>query len=117
MALQKSITLPNGATGDYIHISEYARDVDNRYVSCHLNLFTSAAHYASQPAPKQPICLIAKLRLSGAKYDAYLSTAALAAVADTEDAVRAQLYVAAKVEPLIAGGGLQSISLVDALDV
>ena len=116
MALEKSITLPNGASGNYIRVSFYRWDRDAKEASAHLMLYGSAALATSAPA--SPLCLIAKLRLGGAKFDEYLGAAALAALAAPgPDPVRDQLYAAAKAEPLLAGGGLTTVSLADAEDV
>lgn len=115
MALTKSLTLPNGQTGNYIQVGAYSWDRLTREVSAHFMLFTSAAFAAS--APDAPICLLAKLRLTGDKFDEYLGAAALAALdAGIKDPVRYQLYEAVKVEPIVAGGGFRqdTLSLADA---
>lgn len=116
MALQKTIALPNGAAGNYIRVGAYTWDRVTREASAHLLLYASAAYADS--APKSPLCLIAKVRLFGDKFDEYLSTAALDALVDAgPDPVRDQLYAAAKAEPLIPGGELTALSLADAVDV
>ena len=112
MALQKSITLPNTAAGDYIRLGGYRWDRMTREASAHFHLFGSAA--AASINPQSPLCLIAVLRLEGAKFDQYLSNAVLEA---TEATIAGQLYLAARSEPLIAGGGLTAVALADAADV
>jgi len=112
MALSKTITLPNGAAGNYIRLGSYSWDRLTREASAAFLLHTSQALAAA--APSAPLCLIAVLRLNGAKFDAYLSNAALEREGKT---VVEAFYDAAKVEPLIAGGELTSISLADAANV
>lgn len=114
MALQKTISLPNGASGNYVRVGTYAIDRLTREASIQFMLHGSAALAAS--APDAPLCMIAKLRLNGAKFDEYLSSEALAAVGQN---IVEQLYVAAKAEPLLAGGGLTQaqLDLSDATDV
>jgi len=115
MALQKTITLPNGAVGNYIQLVTAAADYSAKYVPVEFALFMDAAHAVSNPT--NPLCpLIAKMRLDGAKFDQYISTVALAAIT-ADDPFRASLYAAAKAEPLLAGGGLTSIDLSDAVSV
>lgn len=112
MALQKSIALPNGATGSYIRIGAYTWDRQTNEASAHLMLHTDAAF--AESAPNSPLCLIAKLRLNGSKFLQYLGNDALSVEGVT---VLGQLYSAAKVEPLLAGAGLTTIALDDAQDV
>lgn len=114
MALQKSITLPTGATGNYIRIGAYTWDRMTREASAHLVLHTSAAQAAARP--DAPLCIIAKVRLAGAKFDAYLGNSILS---DAGVNVLRKLYEAAKSEPLQPGGGLTrgELSLSDAADV
>lgn len=116
MALQKSITLPNSAAGNYIRLTFYRHDAIARELSAHFMLYASAA--ARIAAPTEPLTMVAKLRLSGAKFDQYLSTAALTALSNVgPDRVAAAVYVAAKAETLIAGGGLTVLDLSAATDV
>ena len=110
MALQKTITLPNGASGNYIRLGAYTWDRVSRECSAHLLLFTTAAQASSYPSA--PLCLIAKLRLTGAKFDEYLGNSAL-----EEATAAAQIYAAAKAETLLAGAGLTSVVLADATNV
>lgn len=111
MALQKTITRPNSTQGGYIRLRYFNWDDIDRVASGHFYLFATKAARDSQP--KEPICLIAKLRLEGDKFDQYLSNAAIAAA--KSDHVR-QFYVAMKAEQALAGGGLTSIDLSDAAD-
>lgn len=114
MALQKTITLRNGQSGNYIKLGPYFLDPLVKEASAQFMLHTDATHAAS--APDFPICMIAKLRLQGAKFDEYLASAVLNAGGVT---TAAKLYTAAKAEPLIAGGGLTQaeLDLTDAADV
>ncbi len=117
MALQKTITLPSTATGNYIRLGSHLWDNVAKRASAHFDLYASAE--AAAASPGYPLRQdIAVLRLVGPKFDAYLSTAALAALSSPgPDPVRGQLYAAAKAEPLIPGGDLTSLSLADAIDV
>jgi hypothetical protein len=111
MALQKNINLPNSTGGNYIRLGAYRWDRITRECSAHFQLFVSAA--AAEAAPKSPICLIGVLRLSGAKFDEYLSNRVLEGEGVT---VASQLYLAAKSEPVIAGGELATVDLSDAVN-
>lgn len=118
MALQKVIALPNGSSGNYIRFGAYSWDDLAKEASAHLLLYVSEAQRIA--APRAPLCLLAKLRLSGDKFDEYLSTAVLEGLGDPgPDPVRDQLYQAAQAEPLVPGGGLTAaqIDLSDAVDV
>lgn len=112
MALQKSITLPNGAAGNYVRVGPYTWDPIAKESSAHLLLFVSAAQRTANPTAS--LCLIAKLRLIGAKFDQYLANSVLDGETVT---VLGQLYAAAKLEPLVAGGGLTDVDLSDATNV
>ena len=107
MAFSKSLTLPSGATGDYIRVITYRWDRSAREA---VALF---ALYVSQQAAwegKQALTpYIAKLRLTGAKFDEYLGNSVLT----DRDAI-AQLYAAARVEPVSCDFG--SNVFADALD-
>jgi len=109
MALQKIIILPSGVSGDYSRITHFRWDRTTREASALIDLYLDAATAVSG-SPLRPI--VAKLRLSGDKFDLYLSTAALAASAND---VVAQLYVAAKAEPVISDHGATIFA--DAIDV
>ncbi len=90
MAFQKTLALPTGVSGDYFRITAFRWDRAIKEASAQFALFKDAATaVAGQPL----VPVVAKLRLSGAEFDAYLGPAALAA-ADSD--VLAQLYQAAK---------------------
>lgn len=116
MALEKTFNLPNGATGNYVRIGMHTWDGLAKEASAHLVLHTSAAQRAANPSAH--LGLVAKLRLTGQKFDDYLSTTALRALESAgPDPIRDQLYAAAKTESLVAGSGLTSVDLSDADDV
>lgn len=110
MALQKTIALPSGVSGNYIRLTCYRWDRASQEASAVFALYLDAAHAAAGAEYLVPV--IAKLRLSGAKFSEYLGAAAL-----EDHQVAEQLYEAAKVEPLLAGGGLTAMDLADAIDV
>jgi hypothetical protein len=94
MALQKTITLPNGAQGNYVRIEQLEQQYAGKSVSCHLMLYASKV-LADAGAP--PLARIGKIRLNGAGYDRFLSRASLQALQTRgPDPVRDQLYAAAK---------------------
>lgn len=98
MAFQKTLTR-RGVPGNYIKIRLAPADYSAKEISVHFALYYSAEAAVTDPA--QPLDeTVAKLRLKGAKFDEYLSTAALA-VREADDPFRAALYAAAKVEPVI----------------
>ena len=110
MALKKTIALPSGISGDYIRLTAFRWDRSTTEATANFALYLDAAH--AQDGSDYLVPVIAKLRLSGAKFTQYLSAAALA-----DHQVAEQLYAAAKLETLLAGGGLTSVTLADALDV
>jgi len=110
MALQKTIALPSGISGNYIRLTSYRWDRSTLEASAIFALYLDAAH--AQAGADFLVPVISKLRLSGATFTRYLGAAALA-----DHQVAAQLYEAAKNETLLVGGGLDSIDLSDALDV
>lgn len=112
MAFRKLTTLPNSASGTYIRLSAYRWDRVTREASAHFHLYASPT--AAQATPGSPLCLIAVLRLSGAKFDEYMSPGALDAPGGS---ALKQLYAAARSEPLIAGGELTQVDFADAADV
>ena len=98
MALQKSITFPNGNSGSYLKIGFSRVDDLARDASFHFHLYKDRA--TRQACPKIPVqARVAKLRLTGDKYDQYLSGTALAAKPGATHT--SQAYMAAKTEPLI----------------
>ena len=112
MAFSKNITLPNGTSGNYIRVGSYRWERLTSEASAQFLLYASQAQ--AEAAPSSPICLIAVLRLNGAKFADYLSSAALEASGKT---ILGAIYLAAKKEPLNAGGELTAISFTDAEDV
>lgn len=108
MALQKSFTLPSGISGNYIRLVAHRWDRAARESSALFALYVDAAAAQSGKAPLTP--WIAKLWLRDAKFDQYLSNADL-----STPGILAQLYVAAKAEPLSCDFG--SDALADAVDV
>ena len=113
MALQKTISLPNGTAGAYIKLAFFRWDDIRKESSAHFHLYATNA--ARLSAPLDPLKdSIVKLRLDGAKFDEYFSGAALIAARST---IVGQFYTALKAEGGIAGGGLTSLDLSDAADV
>ena len=108
MALAKSFTLNSGATGDYIRLVTFRWDRSTREAVALYALYVNAAAAQSGKEPLSPF--IAKLRLTGDKFDQYLGNLALA-----QADVVAQLYVAAKAEPLACDFGADAFA--DAADV
>jgi hypothetical protein len=108
MALQKSFTLPSGISGNYIRLVAHRWDRAARESSALFALYVDAAAAQSGKAPMTP--WIAKLWLRDAKFDQYLSNAEL-----STPGILAQLYVAAKAEPISCDFG--SDALADAVDV
>ena len=108
MALQKSFTLPSGVSGNYIRLTANRWDRNAREAVGWFALYVDASAAQSGKAPLTPF--IAKLWLTGTKFDAYLSPSAL----ESSD-VLAQFYVAAKAEPLSCDFG--SDAFADAQDV
>jgi len=108
MALQKTFTLPSGVSGNYIRLVTHRWDRAARECSALFALYVDAAAASSGKAPLTP--WIAKLWLTGAQFDFYLSNSEL-----ESPGVLAQLYVAAKAEPLSCDFG--SDAFADALDV
>jgi hypothetical protein len=108
MALQKTFNLPSGISGNYIRLVAHRWDRAARESSALFALYVDAAAAQSGKAPLTP--WIAKLWLRGDKFDQYLSNAEL-----STPGILAQLYVAAKAEPLSCDFG--SDALADAVDV
>jgi hypothetical protein len=112
MALQKSITLPNGITGNYIRVGDsYEMNRREESVTAHVTLFFDAAHAAR--LPEYPLAVIALVELSEAEFDQYLGRDALATAGGN---VVAQLYGAAKIIKVRSLIGTE-IDLTDAADV
>lgn len=108
MALQKTFTLPSGVSGNYIRLTAHRWDRQAREAVGWFSLYVDAAAATSGKAPLTP--WIAKLWLTGDKFDAYLSNPELAS-----PGVLAQLYAAAKAEPISCDFG--SNAFADAADV
>ena len=108
MALQKTLTLPSGVAGNYSRLVTYRWDRSTREAVALFALYLDAAAAGSGKQPVTP--WIAKLRLTGDKFDLYLSNTAL----EDHDVI-AQLYTAAKAEPVASDFGDNVFS--DATDV
>ncbi|MBM4229511.1 MAG: hypothetical protein FJ184_02030 [Gammaproteobacteria bacterium] len=108
MALQKTFTLPSGVSGNYIRLTAHRWDRQAREAVAWFALYVDAAAATSGKAPLTPF--IAKLWLTSTTFDDYLAPAAL-----ENSSVLAQLYVAAKAEPISCDFG--SNAFADALDV
>lgn len=108
MALQKTFTLASGVSGNYIRLTANRWDRQAREAVGWFALYVDAA--AAQSGKQALTPFIAKLWLQGAKFDQYLSPAAL----ESSD-VLAQFYVAAKAEPISCDFG--SDAFADAQDV
>ncbi len=108
MALQKTFTLPSGVSGNYIRLTAHRWDRQAREAVAWFSLYVDAAAATTGKAPLTP--WIAKLWLTGAKFDEYLSNPDL-----ESPGVLAQLYDASKAEPISCDFG--SDAFADALDV
>ncbi len=99
MALQKAFTTPTGLSGNYIRLTKigWDRNVSESYAE--FGGFTSKAAADARAQPIWPV--LAKLRLNGAKFSAYVSNGKLAVPAD----ILAAFYAAAKAENLICDLG------------
>lgn len=98
MALQKTIILPSGVSGNYVRLITYRWDRATREAVALFGLYVNAAAAQSGKDTLSPF--VAKLRLTGAKFDAYLG----GPEARAGNAV-GQLYAAAKAEPVISDAG------------
>lgn len=108
MAFQKTFTLSSGVSGNYTRLITYRWDRSTREAVALFALYVSAQ--AAQEGKQALTPYIAKLRLSGAKFDQYLGNSVL-----TDHDAIAQLYVAARAEPVSCDFG--SDAFADALDV
>lgn len=108
MAFQKTFTLPSGISGNYSRVTTLRWDRLTREAVAWFSLYLDSAAATSGKAPIAPS--FAKLWLTGAKFDSYLSNPEL-----QSPGVLAQLYVAAKAEPISCDFG--SDAFADALDV
>ncbi len=94
MALQLSITLPNGVTGDYLRIVNVEWNRPASIAVWRIALYLSEAQ--ANAAPKYPLAVVAQVRVDGAKFEQYLSNEAIAAAGHN---IIAQLYAVTKAEP------------------
>lgn len=108
MAFQKAFTLPSGVSGNYTRLIAHRWDRQTREAVAWFALYVDAAAASSGKAPLTPF--IAKLWLRESKFDQYVSNPALEATD-----ILAQLYVAAKAEPVACDFG--SDAFADAIDV
>lgn len=114
MALQLSITLPNGATGNYLRVVSVEW---NRPASvCVWNLALYLSEAQADAAPKYPLAIVAQVRVDGAKFEEYLSNEAIAAAGHN---IIAQLYMVTKAEPKAVTiiGQVGPFDLSEAVDV
>ncbi len=108
MALQKTIKLPGGATGNYIRVASFGWDPEGGVFSAHFLLFADEA--TAKPAdgtkgvPLTPVSFC-RLRLSGAQF----------ALLGRGKVTEAAIYALAKTQPLICDLG--PTILADAIDV
>lgn len=103
MALQKTITLPSGVSGNYVRLITYRWDRATREAVALFGLYVNAA--AAETGKDTLTPFIAKLRLTGEKFDQYLGNAD----ARAGNAV-GLLYAAAKAEPVISDAGADVFS-------
>lgn len=108
MALQKSFTLPSGVSGNYVRLTAHRWDRQAREAVAWFSLYIDAAAAHDGKQPLTPF--IAKLWLQGAKFDEYLDNAEIAS-----PGILAQLYIAAKAEPISCDFGSRAFA--DAQDV
>jgi hypothetical protein len=95
MAFKISIPLSSGVSGDYIRISAFRWDRNAREASVIFSLYRDAATAAAG----QPLVpTVAKLRLTGAKFDEHLGGA-------NPGNMLAKIYQAARAEPLVSDHG------------
>jgi len=93
MALLKSFTMPSGVSGNYVRLISNRWDRSTREGVAWFALYVDAS--AAQSGKQALSPFIAKLWLTGDKFDQYLSPSAL----ENSD-ILAQFYIAAKAEPL-----------------
>ena len=94
MALKLSITLPNGASGNYLRLVNVEWDRNLQSALGYLALYLNKAQADS--APGYPLGLVAQLNVRGAPFIQHLSNAALNA---PNVNLLSQLYHVAKNEP------------------
>lgn len=108
MAFQKTFQLPSGVAGNYTRLVAHRWDRQSREAVAWFALYVNASAASSGKAALTPF--IAKLTLTGDKFDQYVGNPAL----ENTD-VLAQFYVAAKVEPISCDFG--SDAFADAVNV
>jgi hypothetical protein len=108
MAFQKLFTLPSGVSGNYTRLITHRWDRQAREAGALFALYVDATAAENGKTPLTP--WIAKLTLTGDKFDQYVGNPAL----ESTD-ILAQLYVAAKAEPVSCDFG--SNAFADAVDV
>lgn len=94
MALQLSITLPNGAAGNYLRLVNLEWDRNLTSAMGYLALYLSKAQ--ADVAPAYPLALVAQINVRGPVFEQYLSNAALAQAGHN---LLAQIYDIAKTQP------------------
>lgn len=120
MALQKTFTLANGMSGNYVKLGVHHWDGVRKIAEADLVLFKDASFAAAG----LPIGILGRLNLEGAKFDEYLGNDALDTIAEAEAAgllpeelvpVRSRerfaLYSAAKAERLRPGLALTTAAI------
>jgi hypothetical protein len=95
MALKKSLTLRSGQTVEYFRVTSFRWDRGTREASAIFAAYKDAE--AAQGGADPTLGVIAKLRLTGAAFDQYLSPS-------TTDPV-AQIYTAAVACPVVSDYG------------
>jgi hypothetical protein len=111
MALKQAITLPSGASGDYLRIDTFEFNRRARRAQAHVALFKDEAR--ADEFPDYPLAVVSILDLAGDKYDEYLGGDALAAANWN---IVGQLYAAIKAEPLRPINGIVLSEIAKAQD-
>ena len=113
MALQRTFTR-NGFSADYLHFFRFDEmDHDQRRCVAIFSLWKDAATYAAEPNdPWIPRAV--RLTLIGDKFDQWVSKATIAGPPALD--ITAQVYLAAKVEPVEYWGG-QLANMAEAEDI
>jgi len=104
MALKKTVSA-RGSDASYFRLVAYYWDANTREASATFGLYRDKDHsdkckHGAKIREQAVVEVAAKLRLERAKFDQYLSNDAL-----TNADVLAQLYLAAKTEPVISDFG------------
>ncbi|MBM3366356.1 MAG: hypothetical protein FJY48_11740 [Betaproteobacteria bacterium] len=94
MALKLSITLQNGASGDYLRLVNVEWDRNLNSALAYLALYLNKAQ--ADAAPAHPLALVAQINVRAPVFHQHLSNAALAA---TNHNLLAQIYEIAKTQP------------------